>query len=110
MRTRQNGYLADGSGTRRDETSGPGEPWAENLDGGLFGWRQATAAETRSPGNSSWTCWMGGGRGRGVGGEVADGCFLVSTVWHKALEARRREGGGGQRDQLDGRVTTETSY
>lgn len=93
MRTQQNGYLADHSGIRRDETSCPGEPWAEKLDDGLFGRRQTTAAETRSPGSSSETCWMGGGRGRGVGGEDADGCFSVSPVRHKALEARRDKKG-----------------
>lgn len=103
MRTQQNGYLADRSGIRRDETSGPEEPWAEKLDAGLFGWWRATAAESRSPGSSSWTCLMGGGAEGG--GEVADGWFSESTVWHKALRGRRGEGGGGQSDQLYGRMT-----
>lgn len=58
-------------GIRRDETSGPGEPRTENLDGLFFGLGRATAAERRvleaDPGIMDLL----------EGGEVADGCFFL---------------------------------
>lgn len=87
-------------GIRRDETSGPGEPQTENLDGLFFGLGRVTAAERRvleaNPGIMDLL----------EGGEVADGCFFFfcwpplrcfsdSTVWHEAPG-----GVSGQRDRL----------
>lgn len=93
------GYLAasldeDGRyGIRRDETSGPGEPQTENLDGlfFFFGLGRVTAAERRvleaDPGIMDLL----------EGGEVADECFFSSVGLHSAVSqtllfgTRRRE-------------------